>query len=264
MTSFARTRQADLVGKKLFDSGCGTGAFLQRMLDLGVGELHAYDPSPAMMEKVRAKFEKMTKEDAARVHLYSGRSPPAFPAESFDFVTSLQVVQNLTPDNPEAFASARAAYQMELNRILKPGGMCVITTRYRLQNGPSTYGDMYWYADKAVTPKAVDFMELAVPQDPAKELAATGFADCRLFNSPDLMINEIAYHDSSKNHILDSAFRAADSFFSRLDTQELAALTAHVQDLLEAGKLQEYIAERSKIRGSVGQVAICVGSKIQY
>ena len=55
---------------------------------------------------------------------------------------------------------------------LTAGGMAVITTRYRKQpdsdpirEGPdaSTYGDLYWYADKTVVPKAVNHMEFAVP-----------------------------------------------------------------------------------------------------
>merc|ERR1712091_99417 len=119
-------------------------------------------------------------------------------------------------------------------RVLKPGGLCAITTRYRIQNGSekSTYGDLYWYADKPVVPKAVRFMELAVPQDPMGEMIAAGYKDCILINSPDLVIKSEAFNDFTQNMIKNAAFRAADSFFSRLDNQELAALEAHVQQKL--------------------------------
>jgi ubiquinone/menaquinone biosynthesis C-methylase UbiE len=253
---------AGLAGKKLFDSGCGTGAFLQQMIDKGVSELHAYDPSPAMMAKAQEKVGKMSPEDAAKITLISG-NPPSYPENTFDCVTSLQVVQNLTPDDPRDSPIARAGYLGELFRMLVPGGVCAVTTRYRLQDGisTSTYGDMYWYADNSVAPTAVAFMELAVPQDPAGELSSVGFVDCKLMNSPDTMINTVAYNDASRNNIADSAFRAADSFFSRLDADEMAALTAHVQGLLDAGKLEEYITERSRLRGSFGQVGVFTGTK---
>ena len=45
-----------------------------------------------------------------------------------------------------------------------------------------TYGDLYWYADKTVVPKAVNHMEFAVPADPVGELTAAGFTDCAYYN----------------------------------------------------------------------------------
>merc|ERR1719203_2216279 len=117
------------------------------MLDKGVAELHAYDLSPGMIAKAQEKVNKMTPEDAAKVRLSSDEGPETYPAEYFDCVSSLQVVQNLTPGDPEEALGARADYLEELFRILKPGGICAITTRYRLQRAlkmptfqPSTYG----------------------------------------------------------------------------------------------------------------------------
>jgi hypothetical protein len=154
---------------------------------------------------------------------------------------------------------------MGLHRIVKPGGLCVVTTRYRLQDGcdKSSYGDLYWYSDKPVVPKAVGFMELAVPQSPHKEMEAAGFKNCTLTNSVDTMIQTAAYSDFTQNMILDSAFRAGDSFFSRLDEEELKALQDHVQAKLDNNTLQEYMAMRHKCRGEPrkGQVGIVCGTK---
>jgi hypothetical protein len=81
--------------------------------------------------------------------------------------------------------------------------------RYRPIDG--SYGDMYWYADKEIVPKSVQYMECMVPQDPAAECTAAGFVDCTVTNSPDTMIQTEAFFNGSL--VKDAAFRAADSFF---------------------------------------------------
>jgi ubiquinone/menaquinone biosynthesis C-methylase UbiE len=251
----------DLKGKTVLDAGCGTGSFFKDLVSKGPAKLVAYDPSPGMVTKAQAKADAL--DTTTDIEVFVACDFDKFTENQFDCVVCLQVIQNLTADDPTAAAGARAGFLKGLHRIVKPGGLCVVTTRYRLQDGHSisSWGDLYWYSE--VCPKAVGFMELAVPQSPHKEMEVAGFKDCTLTNSPDTMIQTAAYTDFTKNMMLNSAFRAGDSFFSRLDDAELKVLQDHVQKKLDDGTLEAYMAARHKLRGDpkMGQVGIVCGTK---
>jgi 2-polyprenyl-3-methyl-5-hydroxy-6-metoxy-1,4-benzoquinol methylase len=291
-----------LAGKRVLDLGCGTGGFFGKLLSKGPASLTAYDVSESMIEKAKAKAKAFGAPGGEYAHIpidVRCANTADLAAGSFDAIVCLQVLQNICPGPAEGRGeAARLSFMQEMRRLLVPGGSVMITTRYRKQphdvaaeeeegeeeggggaaaaagssSSSSTYGDLYWYADRAVLPRAVAFMEGAVPARPAQELANAGFEGCALHNSTDTMIRADAYFrgeilagagageggDGEKEA---KAFQAADSFFSRLDGEEQAALRAHVAGLRARGELEAYVARRDRRRGKLGQVAVVVGRK---
>ena len=295
-----------LAGKRVLDLGCGTGGFFGKLLSKGPASLTAYDVSESMIEKAKAKAAAFGAPGGEYAHIpidVRCATTADLAAGSFDAIVCLQVLQNICPDPAEGRGeAARRSFLLEMRRLLVPGGSVMITTRYRKQphdvaaaeeeeeeeaaaeegdeeggaaaagssssssSSSSTYGDLYWYADRAVLPRAVAFMEGAVPARPAQELEHAGFEGCALHNSTDTMIRSDAYFNGEflagvSGEKEAKAFQAADSFFSRLDGAEQAALRAHVAGLREKGELEAYVARRDKKRGKLGQVAVVVGRK---
>ena len=258
----------EIKGKRVLDMGCGTGAFLEKLIDKEPSTLDGSDTSEKMIVKAQERVDKIKAAGGSLVPKVWAGDTSKVADGAYDVVICLQVLQNLT-DVVEECVDLRVGFCKEINRILAPGGLAVITTRYRKQPGTdpicegpdaSTYGDLYWYADKTVVPKAVNYMEFAVPADPVGELTAAGFTDCAYHNSPDTVTRSDAYPVGA--NVLNPAFRAGDSFFSRVVAcDELPALEAHITSLQESGKLDEYIATRREHAGALGQVGCLVGRK---
>lgn len=274
-----------VAGKRVLDLGCGTGSFFELVLSMRPASLDGYDVSESMIAQARSKsavFSNPT-HPAKDIPLSLVVGSTSLVADaSYDVILCLQVLQNLSDDPENTGVARRLALLQEMHRLLAPGGLCIISTRYRKQSCDekvsdgsgsdhsdcdsnasssfrSTYGDLYWYADSTIVPKAVRFMEHATPADPADEMSQADFALCQLHNSPDTVIRRDAYYTGAR--VKDPSFRAADSFFSRVDPGEMEALLAHISQLEETGTLDDYIQRRDALRGGLGHVAVVSGRK---
>lgn len=246
-------------GMKVLDLGCGTGSFFDSILSKKPKSLDACDPSQGMIDKAQERIN-----DAVAEERWRGVVPKCWAGftdhvqdNTYDCITCLQVLQNLV-DDPSKAQAARIGFMEEIKRMLKPGGRAILTTRYRPPEG--SYTTMYWYADKEVVPEAVAHMEAMVPARPDLEMATAGFEDTSATNAPgDTMIQTAAYMNGAL--VKDPAFRAADSFFSRVSEPEMKILLDNIEKLKADGKLDDYINERNALRGSLGHVSVVVGRK---
>jgi SAM-dependent methyltransferase len=106
-------------GSKSLDAGCGPGAYLNPLLEMGF-EVAAIDQSAKMVETAEANCDPAALE---RVTLrVSGADAIPFPDASFDLVTNIAVLMYV-PDDKQVVA--------ELFRVLKPGGSLIITVDNR-------------------------------------------------------------------------------------------------------------------------------------
>lgn len=242
-------------GARVLDLGCGSGAFFRELLAKNPSTLDGCDPCEEMVKVAQDRIDSGSlRHDNSDVEprIWAGDTRHIADA-SYDVILSAQVLQNLTSNVNES-KSIRNAFLREIYRLLAPGGTVVLSTRHRKPG--ARYGDLYWYADPDVCPKAVEFMEAVVPADPVKELLDAGFDEADLIVSPDTIIRRDCYLRADL--IQDSAFRAGDSFFSRLDEGELNAVIANIERRTQDGSLESYISERELLRGGIGQVAVLV------
>lgn len=100
----------DITGKTLLDAGCGTGWFSKRACEKGA-KVVSMDLGEGLLAQVAKKC------DSERVVGSILEIP--FPDNSFDYVVSSEVIEH-TPDPKKAI--------QELYRVLKPGGVMVLTT----------------------------------------------------------------------------------------------------------------------------------------
>lgn len=106
-------------GARALDAGCGPGAYLNPLLDMGF-EVSAMDQSDKMVEEARLGLDQRY---ASRVTFKTGKleSVP-FESERFDLATNIAVLMYVE-DGAQAVA--------ELHRVLKPGGTLIITVDNR-------------------------------------------------------------------------------------------------------------------------------------
>ncbi|KAK3266154.1 hypothetical protein CYMTET_6942 [Cymbomonas tetramitiformis] len=244
-------------GLKILDLGCGSGAFLAELASLRPKLLDALDPNQAMIDKALERVRISPLVGAEEVHIRRG-DITGLDASSYDVVVCAQILQNLTPD-PERAPGARATFLSQVLRLLKPGGKLVLTTRAVSTGAAGRWSDLYWYADPAVVPRAVRIMERMVPRDPLAEMARAGFSGCKLLASKDTVVRPDAYLEpfSVKN----PSFRAADSFFQHVRSDELRSLLANIERRAASETLDEYVRSRDALREGNGHVATIVGYK---
>ena len=108
----------------LLDIGCGDGAALLRMRDLG-WEVHGIDPDKEAVERARQR--------GLDVRVGTIEDHP-YPASTFDLVTLTHVIEHV--HDPVALLT-------ECRRILKPGGKLVVHTPNFQSFGYSIYGDAW-------------------------------------------------------------------------------------------------------------------------
>jgi SAM-dependent methyltransferase len=101
----------------LLEVGCGEGRGIQHVLPI-VRTYSAIDKIEAAIESLRTKFPEAA--------LVAGNLPPLpYPDASFDSVISFQVIEHIEND---------AQFLKEIHRVLRPGGVALITTPNRLQS----------------------------------------------------------------------------------------------------------------------------------
>jgi len=101
-------------GKLLLDAGCGTGWFSRRAHERGA-HVVSLDVGVHLLNEVRKKTDSLCVAGTAM--------QLCFPDATFDIVVSSEMIEH-TPDPRAAFS--------ELARVLKPGGVLVLTTPNRV------------------------------------------------------------------------------------------------------------------------------------
>lgn len=106
---------ADQVGGNALEVGCGEGRGLDWLLPK-VTQLTAIDKLSGVIEKLRARYPA--------VNFIDDYLPPLrnLPDNQFDSVVSFQVIEHIEDDH---------FFMREIHRVLKPGGIALITTPNR-------------------------------------------------------------------------------------------------------------------------------------
>lgn len=107
-------------GGNYLDFGCGTGALLEQVCELGQGRLRAYgvDFSPG---SAGATSERLRRQSSFIEAKAIQGLPAPWPDAMFDFVSSIEVIEHLNDAKLDGFLKESA-------RLLRPGGYLLLTT----------------------------------------------------------------------------------------------------------------------------------------
>lgn len=101
---------------RYLDAGCGTGDFIPALLERG-GDVFAVDVAAEMIRQAKARFCSFDSTD--RIHLsVADVTNLDFPESYFDAIISVGLIEYLSHEEPVL---------EELYRVLKPGGILIIT-----------------------------------------------------------------------------------------------------------------------------------------
>ena len=120
-------------GKAVVDAGCGTAPWAIFAAGVGATAVFAFDSSPEMLDKAdeALQIQLAAVRNSVTLQLGSVFEIPK-PADSFDTALSINVGCAI-PTLPEHF--------QEMARVLKPGGVAIVTAPASLEVPFTTFGD---------------------------------------------------------------------------------------------------------------------------
>ena len=228
---------------RLLDAGCGTGSYAAALRPY-VGAIDAVDLNPSMLGVARAKLDRVV---GCPVSLHeAGIDALPFEDACFDAVMVNQVLHHL-PDSPHDDWPMLRRVLGELARVLRPGGAAIVNTcsHEQIRRG-------WWHA--TLVPDAVEAMCRRHADTAVLDglLAEAGLAPRGRFVPAGAVMQGDAYFDGRGP--LDPTWRRGDSLWSVVSASELRRALDRIRTLDAAGMLDAFVAERDRMRPSVGQV----------
>ena len=228
---------------RLLDAGCGTGSFTAALRPR-LGAIDAVDLNPSMLDVARAKLDRVP---GCPVSLHeAGIDALPFENARFDAVMVNQVLHHL-PDSPSDGWPLLRRVLGEFARVLRPAGVLTVNTcsHEQLRRG-------WWYA--ALIPEAVEAMCRRHADTGVLNglLAEAGLVPRGRIVPSDAVMQGDAYFNGRGP--LDPAWRRGDSLWSIVAEPELASALERIRALEEAGALDAFVAERDRMRPSIGQI----------
>lgn len=150
-------READLVGRRVLDVGCGTGAFAEALDERGA-RVWGVDASAEMVDVARSRLPRRVAVRQARAEELP------FKDEWFDRAVARLVVHLL--DRPRAFG--------ELARVVAPGGRAAVASF------DASHVEGYWLNTLFPSLEAIDRARFPSAESLAAELRGGGFREVRI------------------------------------------------------------------------------------
>jgi SAM-dependent methyltransferase len=117
-SGFMSLLESPALDLKVLDLGCGRGEMVERLLKVGIREVHGLDFSTAAVQMTRSRIET---RQASLIRQGSATDSSIYEADSFDVIFMLDVVEHLSP--PALDDTLR-----NVNRWLRPQGRVIIHT----------------------------------------------------------------------------------------------------------------------------------------
>ncbi len=236
----------------LLDAGCGTGAYSAELIER-VGFIAALDVSEGMLSAAQRKLEAQKTE--GRISFHRGRAEKLpFTDRSFDAVLFNQMLHHLETGEDPGFPLQRQALR-EAYRVLKPGGVVIISTCSRTQ-----VCDGFWYSELISEAKFLAG-RACMPLDQLEtSLIDCGFEFRGRIVPLDAVLQGQAYFDPRGP--LRAEWRRGISVWALVTPKQLQRVHRRIRKLDQQDEMERYFAERDALRLDVGQITVCYASRV--
>ena len=241
-----------LANQSLLDAGCGTGAYAAAFVSR-VKDIVAIDLNPKMLAAAKSRFNGA--KSVAPVH-FCRAAIDTLPlaGTAVDAIMLNQVLHHLGDSAQTGWARYRQVF-WECARILKPGGILIVNScsHEQLEHGFWSY---------SFIPEALEKVKRFLPVEAVlKEV----LNDAGLTS----VVREVPYAGVLQGErffdirgILDPTWRNGDSIWSLVPETSLYAVLTEVNQLLQLGKMDEFMRYADRPRRLIGQTTFTIAQKV--
>ncbi len=228
----------------LVDAGCGTGSYSLALLD-HVARVEAVDLNEDMLGVASTKLEKAEAAGRFSFHRAAIDDLPMHDV-SVDAVMINQVLHHLPDDASQGWLLTRKVIG-EFARVLRPGGVLIVNicSHEQLRRG--------WWFYRLIEPIVERMIDRHVPLVELESIIVDYGFDLRgRFVPSDAVIQGRSYFDPRGP--LHPLWRAGDSVWAMLSTEELDQVVERVRRMDARDELESFVAEHDAERTHVGQI----------
>jgi SAM-dependent methyltransferase len=236
---------------KILDAGCGTGNYIQALKGK-VGSLCGLEFNEGMLAQAQGKFKK-----DSNVSLEQGSllEPLKYDTTTFDGIMCNQVLHHLATESDSEESSPIYQLIEEAHRVLRPGGVFVIST-----SGHKQLYDGFWWADLIL-----DAVGRAAKRFPTIEflvsgLKENGFRMGGVVVPVDAVLQGENYLDLAGP--INKEFRDGDSTWSLATPEELERAIERTKTMNQEGRMAKYLDSREDLRKHIGQTTFVFAYKL--
>ena len=241
-----------LANQFLLDAGCGTGAYAAAFVP-SVKGIYAIDLNPKMLAVAKSRFNG-TKSPAPVHFCRAAIDTLPLKGAAVDAIMLNQVLHHLGDSAQTDWARYRQVF-WECARVLKPGGVLIVNScsHEQLERG-------FWCY--SFIPDALEKVKRFLPTEAVlKEI----LRDAGLTN----IDREVPYAGVLQGEryfdirgILDPTWRNGDSIWSLVPETTLHTVLTEVNQLLQLGKMDEFMRLADRQRHLVGQTTFTIAQKV--
>ena len=241
-----------LANQSLLDAGCGTGAYAAAFASR-VKIIVAIDLNPKMLAAAKSRFNDTKPPTPVRFCRAAIDTLPLARA-TLDAIMLNQVLHHLGDSAQTGWARYRQVFS-ECARILKPGGILIVNScsHEQLEHGFWSY---------SFIPETLEKVKRLYP---AEAVLKEVLHDAGLTS----IDREVPYAGVLQGErffdtrgILDPTWRNGDSIWSLVPETNLHAVLIEVNQLLQLGKMDEFMRYADRPRRLVGQTTFTIAQKV--
>ena len=236
----------------LLDAGCGTGAYTAAFVS-SVESIVAIDLNSKMLAAAKSRIND-TKLPTSVLFCQAAIDTLPLSGATFDAIMFNQVLHHLGDSAQTGWARYRRVFS-ECARILKPGGILIVNScsHEQLEHGFWSY---------SFIPEALEKVKRFLP---AEAVLKEVLSDAGLTS----VDREVPYAGVLQGEqffdirgILDPTWRDGDSIWSLVPETNLHAVLTEVNQLLQLGKMDEFMRYADRPRRLVGQTTFTIAQKV--